>query len=58
MKQEELPKIVITGIKPSLHNQLINISKNLGVNLTSLVKPLLQDFADSKADHLKNQRKD
>ena len=49
----DLYSIRITGVKPKLHEELTNISKHMGVPLTSLLKPKLQDWANSFAPELR-----
>lgn len=57
-QKEGLGEIRITGIRPQLSEELTNISKNMGVKLTSLLKPIIQDYANKQPAHLKMPPKD
>lgn len=51
--KEGLGEIRITGIKPKLTEDLSNISKNMGVKITSLLKPIIQEYVNQQPAHLK-----
>lgn len=46
-------EVRLRGVSPQLLEALVNISKNLGVSLTDMLKPKLREIADSYPDKLK-----
>lgn len=55
-ENNRLSEIRISGIKPQLHEELMNISNNLGVTVTSLIKPKIQEFVNSYPPDLKRPK--
>jgi hypothetical protein len=43
----------LTGVPRDLKNMLINISKNLGVDISPMLKPLIRKYVDEQPEHLK-----
>lgn len=56
IQNDDRPEIRIRGVGKPVHEDLINISKNVGVNLSDLLKPHLQKIADSYPDKYKRPR--
>lgn len=52
-EKQQLSEIRIVGVSPSLHDDLRNISRNLGITTTALLKPKLREIADSYEAHMK-----
>lgn len=46
-------EVRITQVSPTLHGELINISKNLGERLTTLLKPELRKFVESYPEKMR-----
>ena len=53
---DRLSEIRISGIKPQLHAELMNISDNLGVTVSSLIKPKIQEFVNSYPAEMKKPK--
>ncbi len=52
-------EIRVRGVGEQLQNDLTNISKNLGIDVSALVKPKLWEIANSYPEHMKQPpRKD
>jgi len=46
--------LVINGVNPKVHEQLINIGKNLGnISVSALLKPRLREIVDSYAPDMR-----
>lgn len=52
----ERKEIRINGVPSLLHQELSNIAKNVGVDLSSLIKPTLRELADKYSEKYKRPR--
>lgn len=46
-------EVRVRGLSEKLKKDLTNISKNLNVTQSQLLKPILQKFVDAQPDHLR-----
>lgn len=53
MYNEDLGEARVRGLSKKLSKQLFNISKNLGVSISSILKPKIKEIVDSYPDHIK-----
>jgi len=53
---DDRKEIRINGIPKPLHQDLFNIAKNVGVDMSSLIKPVLRELADRYPDKYKLPR--
>jgi hypothetical protein len=58
MENSDQTYIKIKGVPKNIKEDLTNISKNLGISLTSMLKPKLREIANSYPPELKRKFKD
>ena len=58
MDEYDKREIRVRRLSPSLKTEAVNISKNLGVPLNSLLKPIIQKFVESYPPEMRKERKD
>lgn len=46
-------EVRIYGVAPSIHNELVNISDHIGIDLSSMLKPKLREIRDSYPAHMR-----
>jgi len=51
-------EIRVRRLNPQLKTEAVNISKNLGVGLNSLLKPLISQFVNSYPPHMRKPKQD
>lgn len=54
----KLPEVRISGLKPQLHSDIVNISENMGITITSMLKPVVQEFVNKQPASMKQPKKD
>ena len=54
----EIGEVRMRGVSKKLVNELVNISKNIGIDLSDMLKPKLREIVDSYPDHFKVKRID
>lgn len=56
-KKQPTKELRIPRLDTNLHQQLVNISKHKGIPMSSMLKPVLKDFADSQPQRYKEPYK-
>ena len=57
-KESKFPYLAVYGVNPTVHSDLKNISKNLGIDLSALIKPKLRELRDSYPEPMRKLRED
>ena len=57
-EKSKYPYLAVYGVNSSVHEELKNISKNLGIDLSALIKPKLRELRDSYPEALRKFNKD
>lgn len=52
----EIGEIRMRGVSKKLVTELVNISKNIGIDLSDMLKPKIREIVDAYPDHLKVKR--
>jgi hypothetical protein len=55
---ESKDEIRVRRLSPELKAEAVNISKNLGVGLNSLLKPIIAQFVNSYPPEMRKPKKD
>lgn len=53
MKKPRLREVRVTNVPDQLNDDLLNISKNLGITISTLVKPKLYELTNSYDANMK-----
>ena len=51
--QELKPELRITGVSEKTQTEIINIAKNLGVSMSTFMRPKITEIAASYPEHMK-----
>lgn len=57
-KISRFPYLAVYGVNKQVHEELKSISKNLGIDLSALIKPKLRELRDSYPEAMREYKED